>query len=147
MELSNSKIKKFIIFLKKAFPTFQLKPHPSPHLKKKFRPEKNSLYFEKWNFLTLRLKRFRKRKPRKKTFLIFQETEALKKHLIFQETEPFSTPRKNFLYFRNVNLERKRNFLIFREWYIQNLSIFKTRDIFRIVSNICDRKFCKKIAT
>ena len=28
--------------------------------------EKNSLYFEKWNFLALILKNFKKRKPRKK---------------------------------------------------------------------------------
>ena len=94
-----------------------------------------------------KIKKIQETEIPKKKFLIFQETEALKKLPIFQETEPFSPPRKNFLYFRNVNLERKRNFLIFREWYIQNPSIFKTRDIFRILSNICERKFCKKIAT
>ena len=51
-----------------------------------------------------------KRKPRKK-FLMFQETETIKKLLIFRETEPFSPcPKKYliiYLYFR------KQNFLIF----------------------------------
>ena len=35
-----------------------------------------------------------------KAFLIFQETELLKKLLIFWEMEPFSPPREKFLYFR-----------------------------------------------
>ena len=33
---------------------------------KKLYPEKDSLYFRKWNFLALILKKFRKRKHRKK---------------------------------------------------------------------------------
>ena len=43
-----------------------------PHLEKikKIYSEKDSLYFRKWNFLALILKKFRKRKPRKK-FIYF----------------------------------------------------------------------------
>ena len=69
---------------------------------KKIDPEKNSLHFEKWNFLALILKisyiflYFRKWKPRKKC-LIFQETETLKKLLIFREIELFSKSSKKFL--------------------------------------------------
>ena len=114
----------------------------------KIYPEKNSLYFRKWNFLALILKKFSKRKPPKK-FLIFKKTEE--KLLIFQETEPFSPPGENFLYFRKRKPRknpytsrngtflyfRKQNFLIFRERYIWNLSIFRT------LSNIYDWAFCK----
>ena len=43
-----------------------------PHLEKikKIYSEKDSLYFRKWNFLALILKKFRKRKPRK-NFIYF----------------------------------------------------------------------------
>ena len=85
----------------------------------------------------------------------FQETETLKNLLLFREMEPSSPPRENFLYYRKqkpgknflyfskkaflafrtprkifLNF-RKWNFFIFRERYIQNPSIFKTRSIFR----------------
>ena len=117
---------------------------------RKKRPEKDSLYFMKWNILSLILITFSNRKSRKK-FFIFQQTEVLKKLLIFREMELFNPPSnishisgnrspKNFLYFLKRKLSlyfRKRNFLIFRErlfrtlthldleaysepWYIQN---------------------------
>ena len=66
------------------------------------------------------IKKIQKTENPKKKFLIFQEAEILKKRLIFWETESFSPPRENFLYFK------KRNFVIFRERYIWNLSIFRT---------------------
>ena len=54
----------------------------------------------------------------KKAVLIFQETESTKEILMFQEME--------------LSYLRKRNCLIFRERYIQNPSIFRTRSTFRI---------------
>ena len=77
-----------------------------------------------------------------KKFLIFQEMETTLKMFIFQEME---IPKKS-LYFRKRNFLlyfRKQNFLIFRERYIQNSGIFKTRNIFRTLSNIYDETFCK----
>ena len=105
MELSNSKIKKFIIFLKKAFPTFQLKPHPSPlPLKKKFRPKKKFLIFREMELSNSKIKKIQetetpKKKipyisgngsPKKTSYIsgngTFQYTP--KKFLIFQECKP-----------------------------------------------------------
>ena len=85
-----------------------------------------------------------------KKFLIFQETETPKKSsyiflkescsyisgngnpekfLLFQETElSYISGKRTFLNFR------KRKFLIFRERYIQNPSIFRTRSILRILT-------------
>ena len=137
----------WVVYFRATWHTFQ----PKLEKIKKIHPEKNSLYFRKWNLLALILKKFRKRKPRKK-ILIFQERENLKKLLIFRETKPLSPPRENFLYFRtqkhrkkylhfrkrkpwknpytsgNVTFLylRKRNFLIFLERYIQNPDIFRT---------------------
>ena len=124
-----------VVYFRATWRTFQ----PKLEKIKKIHPERNSLYFRRWNFLALVLKKFRKQKPRKK-FLLFQETETLEKFFIFRETEPFSSPPKKFLYFRKrkplKNLYtsgnrtflyfRKRNFLMFRETYIQNPSIFRT---------------------
>ena len=120
----------------------------SPSSKNKKNPaRKNSLYFRKWTFVALILKKtfiFFKRKlflyflkwnpvlfspgsKNKKTFrpekiLMLCKKMGLsdsniKEFLIFQETEIF-------LYFR------KQNFLIFWEMHIQNHSIFRTRSIF-----------------
>ena len=109
---------------------------------KKVNPEKNSLFYRKWNFLPLILKKFQETETLKKasyisgngTFqstlrkcLIFKETETPKKFLIFSQ-------RKLFLYLGNGNHEkcflyfRKRNFLIFRK------SIFRTRSIFKTLT-------------
>ena len=94
---------------------------------KKIDPEKNSLHFEKWNFLALILKisyiflYFRKWKPRKKC-LIFQETETLKKLLIFREIELFSKSSKKFLIVQEkealkkfIIFYQKKDFLIFQK--------------------------------
>ena len=90
MEFSGSNIKEFLMFqetetLKKLHVlqevTFQAGKNKKIHL------EKNFLYFTKWNFLALILKKFRKQKPRKK-------------FLLFQEIEPFSRPPQNLSYFR-----------------------------------------------
>ena len=57
-------------------------------------------------------------------FLIFQETETLKKSLYFRKRRPRKSPytsgNGNFLYFR------KRKFLVFQERYIQKPNIFRT---------------------
>ena len=96
------------------------------------------------HFLAPRPQKFPKKLALKK-FLIFSEkipnflkTESPKKllyfrkrnFLILQKTELFYTSekelfKKTFLYFS------KRNFTIFRERYIQNPRIFRTRSIFR----------------
>ena len=73
------KIKKFT--LKKCLIFFQ----------KKF-----FLYFEEWNFLTPKLKKFSRElsRPKITVFLMFREMELpgpkIKKIFIFQKTEPFS---------------------------------------------------------
>ena len=54
----------------------------------------------------------------KKCLIFFSKKHTLKQFLIFSQ-------KKVFLIFR------KQNFLIFRERYIQNLGIFRTRSIFR----------------
>ena len=41
---------------------------PRSKKKKKIHAEKNSLYFSKWNFLTLILKNFKEQKPPQKNF-------------------------------------------------------------------------------
>ena len=81
-----------------------------PNLKKlKKPPEKNPLCFEKGDFLALILKKiymflyFGKRKLRKK-FVMFQETETLKKLLILTF---LAQARKNFLYFWKRSLEKR----------------------------------------
>ena len=84
---------------------------------KKIYPEKNSLYFMKWNFLAVILKNFRNRKPRKK-FLIFDETETLKRILVFWEMELFSPPRENFLYFRKRNPRKNFLYLLKRKLFL-----------------------------
>ena len=73
--------------------------------------KESSHIFGKWNFLALILRNFlysRKRKHRKNFLYFFK--------------------RKLSLYFT------KRNFLIFRERYIQRPNIFRTRGIFRTVT-------------
>ena len=108
---------------------------------KKNQARKKSLYFRKWNFVALILKKkllyFSKesfsyisaqaRKIKKhsapRKFLMLRKKMGLsdsniKEFLIFQETEIF-------LYFR------KRSFVIFWEMHIQNHSIFRTESIFR----------------
>ena len=100
MELSNSKIKKFIIFLKKAFPTFQLKPPPQ----KKISPQKKFLIFREMELSNSKIKKIQemetpKKKipyisgngsPKKTSYIsgngTFQYTP--KKFLIFQECKP-----------------------------------------------------------
>ena len=165
MKLSKSKIKKFLTFSQKKLSALfspSSKRPPLPHILKK---QKKNPYISGNGtyFLVLILKKFRKRKPRKK-FLIFQETETLKKLLIFLETKSFSLPRENFLHFRKWKPRTKKflyfpkqNFLVFQEpelcyiskkvyleaLHIQNFGIFKTRDIFRTLSNIYDGTFCK----
>ena len=57
---------------------------PPPKKTKKSPPEKNSLYFRKWNFLALILKKILIF-SRKITFFVFSEKKAF---LIFPETEP-----------------------------------------------------------
>ena len=119
---------------------------PSPKNKKNL-SEKNSLYFEKWNFLDLILKNFLyfgQQKPEKNSlYFRTQKTENLKsllyfekckfsaqaqkikkstprKFLIVQETETPLPPQKKFLCFR------KRNFLIFlRKQKPQKVLIFQ----------------------
>ena len=79
MELSNSKIKKMsYICSKKPPPYFSAqaggknkKNKKNKKKSKKIHLEKNSLYFKKWNFFALILKKIKKQKPWKK-LLIFQ---------------------------------------------------------------------------
>ena len=109
MELSISNIKKvfLILWVGKQLRNYLLFLEMEtlsnfPILKnKKIHPEKNSLYFGKWNFIALALKNFlyflkrklfRKKKPRKNSmylkkqnFLIFQEMESLKSFLYFRK--------------------------------------------------------------
>ena len=121
---------------------------------KKNHPEKNSLYFGKWNVLLLMLKNFRKQKPRNgnpKKFLIFPEKELfslnIKKMLIFSQKKPFLifpktepcifsrsfTNKRNSLreiYYTSGNevlvFSQKKVFLIFREKVTRkNFSIFQ----------------------
>ena len=76
---------------------------------KKIQPEKNSLYFRKWNFLPLISKKN----------LIFSQKEAF---LIFREMKKFfiALILKRFLYFlkRNIFLHflKRKLFLYFRKW-------------------------------
>ena len=108
---------------------------------KKNQARKNSLYFRKWNFVALILKKKLLNFSKESFSYISAQAQKIKKHsaprkflmlckkmglsdsnikefLIFQETEIF-------LYFR------KRNFLIFWEMHIQNHRIFRTEIIFR----------------
>ena len=55
MELPYSNIKSILIFFHKKYFLILSKAEPCP---KKIHPEKNPLYFGKWDFLTLRLKKF-----------------------------------------------------------------------------------------
>ena len=83
------------------------------------RSEKNSLYFRKCNFLALILKFFL-------YFLIFQETETLKKLLIFPETELFNPsskneknpPRENFLSFRKPKARKNFSYFLKRKLFL-----------------------------
>ena len=106
MELSDSRIKKVLIFSQKKFFLSFRKWNlalfkPKLQKQKKIHPEKNSLYFGKWSFLALIFKNFLyfgKWKSRKK-FLIFQETETLKSFLYFG--------KRNFFYIlENGNPEK-----------------------------------------
>ena len=121
MELSNSKIKKILIFPDMEPCTLQLEKI------KKFHPKKISYIPGKWSFLTLILKKFlyflkrmlflysRKRKPGK-FFLYFLERKLF---VYFRKRKP----RKNSLYFR------KRNFLIFQERIFRALKIKRTHSL------------------
>ena len=92
MVLSNSRIKKFLIFSKISSPHFSAQARKKfkkasyisrngtslPKLKKaKIYPEKNSLYFAKLNFLILRLKNFLFISSQKKAVLIFPEAHKM----------------------------------------------------------------------
>ena len=91
---------------------------------KKIHPEKKSLYFRyfrKRNFLALILNNFRKWKHRKK-FLLFQETENLKKLLVFPEMKLFSPLRQNPYIFPQKSCSyisgngSPKKFFIFTKW-------------------------------
>ena len=79
------------------------------------------LYFGKWDFKTLRLKKFLYF-LKKKAFLIFRKMKLFKKHSIFQEgtsrARKIKKPTlKNFLYFGKWNclaLRSAKFFLYFR---------------------------------
>ena len=119
----------------------------------------------KWNFLAVIFKKIQVMKtPRK--FLIFLETENLKKFLIFQEMELISLSLRKFLIFQLTETRKrslyfsKQNFLIFQETellfsYFEKRSIhnpsifiirsiFGTRSIFTILSNIYDGRANKR---
>ena len=87
-------------------------PNPPPPPKKKSPPEKNSLYFRKWIFLALILKKFLYSLKRK-LFLYFLKRKLF---LYFQKRNPalFRTSSKNK---RNPPRE---NSLYFRKWKPQN---------------------------
>ena len=80
------------------------KPQP-PKNQNKIHPEKNSLYFRKWNFLALILKKFLhflKIKLllyflKKKFFLYFRKRNPA---LFSPSSRKKNPPRENFLYFR-----------------------------------------------
>ena len=120
MELSNSKIKKFLIFSQKS-------PHPfQPKLEKikKIHPEKKFLVSQEMELLSCNTEKIQETKTPKKKFLIFQETETIKNLLIFRGTNPFSPSSeifgkwnfltltlKNFLHF-----SKRKLFLYFWNW-------------------------------
>ena len=63
-------------------------------------PQKDSLYFSKWNFLAVVLENFLYffiflETETQKKILIFQQTESLKELLVFWEMELFSPSSKN----------------------------------------------------
>ena len=101
---------------------------------------KNFLYFLKRKFFLY----FRKWNP-----VIFghsPKTFSLNKFLIFFPKK--SLVGKKFKYFlkKAFLIFRKQNFLILRERYVHNTGIFKTRGIFRTMSNIYFEMFWKEIA-
>ena len=83
-----SALKKFLIFLKKAFLTFQESELSNIFLKKFF------LFFWKWNFLALRIK------ISGRNFLARKIKKTLTKFLIYGEMELSSHKLKELLYFR-----------------------------------------------
>ena len=109
---------------------------------KETHPEKNSLYFEKWNLLTLILRNslyflkrklflyFRKWKPhknflyyRKENFLMFWKTETPRKFFTFQATENL---KNLYLQKRTFRARKKRpifkKFLIF--WAFLKINLY-----------------------
>ena len=67
MEPSSLRLKKFLYFLKNSPCTF----HPKLKKIKKSTPQKNSLYFRKWNFFALILKKSQETvTPKKKPYLL-----------------------------------------------------------------------------
>ena len=117
--------------------------------------EKKSLYFVKRNFLTLKLKSFLYFLKRK-LFLYFRKWNPALSGLsrqIFSPKEfliffPKRSCSEKFSYIFSKKppalIFRKRNFLILRERYIQNPGIFRTRGIFRTLSNIYYGMFLQK---
>ena len=124
---------------------------PRPQKTKNIHPEKNSFYFGKWNFLTLRLKNFlyfrkwnlalflpklkNKKTHPQKGLLYFRKQKPWKSSYIFAKESFFlyfrkRKPRKNSLYFK------KRNFQKFQERFIQNQNpgLFRTGSIFRTLT-------------
>ena len=114
--LKKPALKKFLIFSqKKAFLIFSQKSPPhflvQARKYKKIHSEKNLLYFRKYNFLALILKKIQETEPPPQIFLTFQETESLKKLLMHQEMKLLSPPQEYFLYFRKQ--KPRKNFLCF----------------------------------
>ena len=114
-----------IIYIRATQRTFQ------PGLEKinKIHPENNSLYFRKWNFLTLRLTNFLYF-LKKKAFLIFPE---MKPCTFRPQPSKFFLKkqfRKNFLYFGKQSL---KNFSYFRKW---NFLTFSQKRAFLILQEM-----------
>ena len=126
MQRSCCNIKKILIFSqRKSFLIFSKKEHctsqPPPPPKKKQnktkkttnQPEKNSLYFQKWNFLALILKKFLYSSKRKLPLYFSKESisyisknEAL--HFSAQARKIKNNPRgEKFLYIRKRKTKKK----------------------------------------
>ena len=107
--LKNTDLKNFLIFSqKKDFLIFR-----ETGLSYIFSEKKLFLHFGKWNFLTLRIKKFRRELSELKK-LKEKQKNTLKKFLIFGKWN-FLAPRlENFLYFRRELFEHeKQRLLIF----------------------------------
>ena len=127
MELSDSKIEKFLIFSQKKASLIILEMEFCT-----FQPKIENIHTEKVSYLLysgkIELTNSNIKKflifSRKKAFLIFRETKTPKKFLTFPRKDLFiyyrkRKPRKNSLYFRKW---KPKKFFIFQEMELSSIS-------------------------
>ena len=126
---------------------------PSSKKQKNIHPEKNSFYFRRWNFLTLRLKKFlyirkwnptlfgqsskNKKNPSRENFLYFKQRKPRKNFL-------YSLTRKLFWYLIFPETETSKKFFIFQEnrkakkTYVSanRTFLYFRKDIFRTLTHL-----------